>query len=404
MTGGPRPRRPFRRGSLGVGRGLLTRLRGVALLTSALVGAALLMPILIALANPLRDRVSPDDMQELAAAALTRARTAGAAGVAPINLGQSEDAYAEALLERRRQELRPGLTRDYRRSTALLSVARQRAEQALAIVEATRHRARRGSARALEAARRALVPLEGVEEHLWIPREVRTRLTRARVSLAEGAALAAGGAYPEAERAAREARVAAADVSEAVWAATRRYVDPSMLEAWRSSAAETVAWSKRTGRVAIVVAKDEHTITLYDGGRAVVEYAAELGWNNTGDKRRQGDGATPEGRYRIVELKGRERSRYHRALLLDYPNHDDLQALAHLERAGAVPPGVRAGGLIEIHGGGGRGKDWTDGCIAVTDREVEQLFRSVRVGTPVTVVGSRNGAGRFAQIARRVAR
>ena len=362
------------------------------------------MPTFVALTNPLRDREAPDAWQELAAAALTRARTAGAAGVAPLNLGQSEDAYAEALLERRRQELRLGLTRDYRRATALFSEAEQRADQALSIVDATRHRSRRGSARALKAAQRALVPLQGLEERVWIPREVRARLTRARVALAEGTALAAGGAYPEAERAAREARVAAADVSEAVWAATRRYVDPSMLEAWRISAAETIAWSKRTGRVAIVVAKDEHTITLYDGGRAVVEYAAELGWNNTGDKRHQGDGATPEGRYRIVELKGRGRSRYHRAVLLDYPNQDDLRTLAHLERAGAVPPGFRAGGLIEIHGGGGRGKDWTDGCIAVTDQEVEQLFRNVRVGTPVTVVGSRTGAGRFAQIARRVAR
>ena len=133
-------------------------------------------------------------------------------------------------------------------------------------------------------------------------------------------------------------------------------------------------------------------------------YDVELGWNNASDKRHQGDGATPEGKYKIVELKGRGRSRYHRALLLDYPNADDLRTLAHLKRDGVVRTGMRAGGLIEIHGAGGRGKDWTDGCLAVTDKEVEELYARVGVGTPVVIVGSGTGAGVFAQLARSVAR
>jgi lipoprotein-anchoring transpeptidase ErfK/SrfK len=55
---------------------------------------------------------------------------------------------------------------------------------------------------------------------------------------------------------------------------------------------------------------------------------------------------------------------------------------------GLLPPTAKIGGLIEIHGNGGKGIDWTEGCIALTDKEIEVVYRSVKVGTPVTIVGS----------------
>ena len=85
---------------------------------------------------------------------------------------------------------------------------------------------------------------------------------------------------------------------------------------------------------------------------------------------------------------------------MDYPNAEDLKNLAQMKAAGLVPANTRAGGLIEIHGEGGRGKDWTDGCVAITNDEMDWLFSRVAVGTPVVVVGSRAGDGSFSRIAR----
>jgi len=371
---------------------------------AVLVAMALLLPALAHLGDPARERHATEAVEERAAAGLAQARTAGAATVSPVNLKQAEDAYAEALLEQRRQELRPGLLRDFRKARALFLEATTWADRATALAATARKRDRTRGERALALARNALAPLEGVEERLWLPSEVRGRLQRARALTSEGSSLVASGAFAVAERKAHEARAAADAVSRSVWAATARYADEQRLRTWRAWATETVAWSARTGRTAIVVDKDEHRLTLYQGGNVVRRYRVELGWNNAGEKRRQGDGATPEGRYHIVDLKGRGRSRYHRALLLDYPNRDDLRALERMRRAGTVPVGARPGGLIEIHGAGGRGKDWTDGCVAVTNAEVEELYRRVTAGTPVTIVGSGSGTGVFADIARRVAR
>jgi len=70
-----------------------------------------------------------------------------------------------------------------------------------------------------------------------------------------------------------------------------------------------------------------------------------------------------------------------------------------MKRAGQLPRGAALGGLIEIHGEGGRGKDWTKGCVALSNDDIDDLYRKVGVGTPVTIVGG-DGRGVFAQLAR----
>ena len=76
------------------------------------------------------------------------------------------------------------------------------------------------------------------------------------------------------------------------------------------------------------------------------------------------------------------------ALLLHHPNADDRRAYAQARRSGEVPDGAGIGGLIEIHGEGGLGRDWTRGCVALTNPDMDDLFTHVDVGTPVTIVGS----------------
>lgn len=107
-----------------------------------------------------------------------------------------------------------------------------------------------------------------------------------------------------------------------------------------------------------------------------------------GNKHRMGDKATPEGTYKIVnKFQGKE-TPYHKALAIDYPNTDDKEKFRNDLSKGNIPSYSRIGGGIEIHGGGGRGVDWTEGCIALTDKEIDLVFNLVRIGTPVTIVGS----------------
>ena len=167
---------------------------------------------------------------------------------------------------------------------------------------------------------------------------------------------------------------------------TSRLRDPAQLASWQQWRDETVAWSRRTGKVALVVNKLRNTITIYERGQAVASYVVDLG-RRPGRKTAAGDEATPEGRYHVAARKDRGESRFHRALQLDYPNADDLARLERLKRAGQVPASAAAGRNIEIHGEGGRRRDWTLGCIALTNGDMDAVFARAEVGTPVTIIG-----------------
>jgi murein L,D-transpeptidase YafK len=135
-----------------------------------------------------------------------------------------------------------------------------------------------------------------------------------------------------------------------------------------------------------VVAKEAHLLTLYINGEPARTYAVDLGFNWIADKARAGDDATPEGRYHIVSRRGG--GAFYKGLLLDYPNAEDREEFNRARRNGNLPQSAGIGGAIEIHGEGGRGRDWTRGCVAVKNTDMDDLFRRVGVGTPVTIVGS----------------
>ena len=134
----------------------------------------------------------------------------------------------------------------------------------------------------------------------------------------------------------------------------------------------------------IIVRKFARELTLYRAGRPLKTYRVALGHGEPGPKRRQGDNRTPEGPYHI---SGRNpHSAYHRALRISYPEPADITA--------AAARGEDPGGDVMIHGirnGLGwlgrlhRLVDWTAGCIAVTDREIEEMWRAVPDGTPIEI-------------------
>jgi len=134
----------------------------------------------------------------------------------------------------------------------------------------------------------------------------------------------------------------------------------------------------------VLVEKAARRLTLFSGGRPVRTYSVALGSQPVGPKVQQGDDRTPEGSY-IIDSRNYN-SAYHLALHLSYPNAAD--------RARAAALGVNPGGDIMIHGlpnGFGwvgqahRDRDWTSGCIAVTDSEIEEIAGLVSDGTPVEI-------------------
>lgn len=132
----------------------------------------------------------------------------------------------------------------------------------------------------------------------------------------------------------------------------------------------------------IVVEKGARRLTVYRDGAALRSYRVALGFAPEGDKQRQGDGRTPEGTFRIDRRNAR--SAYHLSLGLDYPRPDEVARA----RAGGYSPG----GDIFIHGQpNGLGRlgalpyDWTAGCIALSDAQIEELWRVVPLGTEVEI-------------------
>ncbi len=134
----------------------------------------------------------------------------------------------------------------------------------------------------------------------------------------------------------------------------------------------------------VVVLKSQRKLLLFKDGVVIKSYPIALGPNPVGHKRSRGDGRTPEGLY-VIDRRDPD-SHFHRALHISYPNLLDLRL--------AREKGVPAGGSILIHGlppgFGPFGEDepmidWTDGCIAVTNKAIDEIWDSVRDGTIIDI-------------------
>jgi len=134
----------------------------------------------------------------------------------------------------------------------------------------------------------------------------------------------------------------------------------------------------------VIVDKSKSKLYLEYAGKVIKSYHIALGPHPKGHKQREGDGRTPEGRY-ILDLKNAE-SAYYKSIHISYPNEFDISS--------ALERGVAPGGAIMIHGQkNGFGKlarltqrtNWTKGCIAVTDQEMDEIWAAVDSGTPIEI-------------------
>ena len=135
---------------------------------------------------------------------------------------------------------------------------------------------------------------------------------------------------------------------------------------------------------AVLVKKSEKKMYLLAEGKSIKEYQVVFGANPKDHKQKEGDERTPEGKY-ILDYK-KENSSFYKAIHISYPNEED--------KAKAQYSGVNPGGSIMIHGQKNglswlswlsQRFNWTDGCIAVTNKEMDEIWGLINEGTPIEI-------------------
>jgi hypothetical protein len=257
-------------------------------------------------------------------------------------------------------------------------------EEVLAKVQERKEAKRVNTIRRRSELEQKLKRLDGLSLRINEGRLVRRNLTKADLMIKEVDFFLERGDYNGA--AARLAKAssyikASEDVLIPIF---NRYANKALRGTWKRMVEEVVAESRSEGITVIVVSKMDRTMTIYEEGRPYKTYKIGIGRNGLADKLLAGDGATPEGRYRIIRKI--PESRYYKALLLNYPNEEDRKEFLRLKKLGQIPQRAGMGGLIEIHGGGREGM--THGCISLENNHMDEVYRLVPLGTPVAIVGS----------------
>jgi murein L,D-transpeptidase YafK len=142
--------------------------------------------------------------------------------------------------------------------------------------------------------------------------------------------------------------------------------------------------------VMLLVEKGKYSVKVYYKRRMIRHYKAVFGPNPKQDKCMEGDRCTPEGWFKISNKN--PASKYNKFMLLNYPTDSSMFKFNKLKEAGVIPKNARVGGDIGIHGIWNGGDDmiemgvgWTDGCVALKNRDIEELYTLVGVGTRVYI-------------------
>ena len=161
-------------------------------------------------------------------------------------------------------------------------------------------------------------------------------------------------------------------------------VENSKLEEYHEWKKSTVDWSKKCNDYALVVNKAERELTVYYNGTAIDSFLVGLSPRPIGHKLYGWDLHTPEGLYGVYEKKAK--SVFYKSLMINYPNPSDRIRFSENKKNGLIPEKKVIGSNIAIHGAGNE-RDWTYGCIALSNQDMDRLFLWAKFCTPVTIIG-----------------
>jgi murein L,D-transpeptidase YafK len=166
--------------------------------------------------------------------------------------------------------------------------------------------------------------------------------------------------------------------------------DPSEIkQKYKTWINETIELSERTNDYAVIIDKKKRKLNLYFDGKCIETYPVAFGPNSVDNKIMEGDGCTPEGKYKITRKLDKGQTWFYRAFYINYPNDEDWKRFRKAKQESKIPKDASIGGEIEIHGCG-TDTDWTAGCVAMEDKDIDELWDKVKNGTPVTIVGYGN--------------
>lgn len=330
--------------------------------------------------------VPPKHTLEIANRDIVYAEEEGAAQYAPELLEAAKDSLDASFRKIRAEQgqwFEP--MRDYTPAfTAALAASHHAQAAATATLEARKARQAQLEARLKEVStnlHQAFQSTRGIPKH----RAYNRNLTKAELTLSAAQDRLRQGDLDVVDQKFQEVSTIVNTVREGTGTYIADYLRGKR-DRWGKWAKETVEVSARQKGYALIVDKSSHTCYLYYDGRLKKRYDADLGANWMAEKSMSGDKVTPEGKYRIIGK--RQRPDGHKALDLNYPNADDLRRINEDKRKGKIRKGASPGYAIQIHSGGGRGQDWTAGCVALANPDMDELFRTVGVNTPVTIVGA----------------
>jgi L,D-peptidoglycan transpeptidase YkuD (ErfK/YbiS/YcfS/YnhG family) len=216
-------------------------------------------------------------------------------------------------------------------------------------------------------------------------------LAEADILIKQAANLMKAGEFEKAKAAALQATMKVGSVQNRANRALTRLQSKDLLARWAQWVENTVSWSRNNNSNSVVVDKSRHVCMIFRAGKLVRNFPVNLGVNGFSQKIASGDLATPEGQYYVIRKQGVGQSRYYKGLMLNYPNEQDRQRFQQAKSDRQISAAARIGGNIMLHGEGGKDKDWTLGCVALANQDMDALFDLVQVNTPVTIVGRVSG-------------
>ena len=328
---------------------------------------------------------NPSMEMETARKAVGKAHKAHADVYAPEIYGEAKRGYDQAMLEWRRQNELYFFQRDFSKCKKLALRSTIKGEEAFSKSGINKNNLRDNYIRDVKVLNEKLEMYHRVFKDLPLTSRVRKDYEFGKLTLAESLSAFEKNDFKTAtaKLAKTKSRIAQSDLL-ANGFLKDYFLDFNNWRTWYNNAIE----KSKEGVNVIIVNKFEHKLYVYSGGNKIAEFDVEFGKNWLGPKKMKGDFATPEGEYRITKKKESRETRYYRALCVNYPNDADYARFSEMKRKGVIAKNRDIGGLIEVHGDGGKGADWTEGCVALSNSDMDKLFKLTSPGTPITIIGS----------------
>ena len=328
----------------------------------------------------------PQQEVELARAAIAKARDHQSEVYSPKLFREAQNNYDSAMTAWRAENERYILFRDYERVAAFAAIAQKKANEATrnTIIRSTSLKANLESE--IRRMKEEMASFEKIFLSMPLPQDVKKKHARGKLLLREAEVDLEKENYVNGNLKLTEAN----EYISGTYNLARKNLEEYFryYSDWQEWATSTITESRKSGSYAILVEKIPAACHLYHNGKKKYTFEVEFGSNWLGDKMSRGDMATPEGKYEVTKKLSGGSTKYHKALMINYPNKIDIQEFNERIRNGKLPADARIGDMIEIHGDGGKGANWTQGCVALKNEDMDLLFKYASKGTPVTIIGS----------------